>query len=507
VTGVPVPGVAREPARLVGWLRLWWPPLHRPEFWVVQGLVLGIALGHGLVETTGVLDLHGADFLPVSLYLLPVVYAALTFGMRGAAPTAIWSFVLTLPNIGLWHEGAGALGELWQASLVVGVGLFVGHWIDRERTARQAAEARERERRASEDRYRGLFDVAADPILLLDQEGLILEANAAAVHLLERPLSTLRGTKVRDFNATIWRAIQGHGGSAATPLEITRPGGRIWVEPVAVPFHDADGRPRVLAQLRDVTLAIERQQLVESFARLTLAAREEERRRVARDLHDGPLQSLMLLWRNLDAVEEPGNGTPHRAVAAARRRAEEVADELRRFSRDLRPSVLDDLGLAAALKAETSALAGRTALNCSFESVGGQRRLPMEVELTILRICQEGLRNIERHAHAKHAAVRLELEPDHYRLLVSDDGVGVAPLPPAADLVSASRLGVVGMQERARLVGATCSIGASAPWSTVVEVVGPTPSAGATTRSSTPGDEHAWREPGPVYSSERTPAR
>jgi PAS domain S-box-containing protein len=465
---------SRDRPRFVRWLRAWWPPLHRPEFWVVQGLVLGIALGHGLVETTEVLDLRGAEFLPVSLYLLPVVYAALNFGMRGAAPTAIWSFVLTLPNIGLWHEGAGALGELWEASLVVGVGLFVGHWVDRERKARQVAESRERERRASEARYRGLFDVAADPILLLDQDGLILEANAAALTLLERPLAMLRGTNVGELNPAIWRALQGYAVGGERPLHVSRGTSRIWVEPVAVPFQDADGRCRVLAQLRDVSLAMERQQLVESFARRTVAAREEVRRRVARDLHDGPLQSLMLLWRSLVEVQEQSHGTPPLGLTAAQNRAEEVADELRRFSRDLRPSVLDDLGLAAALKAETSAVASRAGLKASFEVVGDQRRLPMEIELTMLRICQEALRNIERHARAKHAAVRFELEPDRYRLFVADDGVGIPSLPPPADLVAAGRLGIVGMQERARLVDATCSISRSHPWSAVVEVVGPT---------------------------------
>lgn len=466
--------IPRDGTKWISWVRSWWPPLGRREFWIVQSLVLAIALGHALVELTAIVDLHGADFLPVSLYLLPVVYAALNFGMRGAAPTAIWSFVLTLPNVALWHEGAGALGELWQASLVVGVGLFVGHRVDRERQARQDAESRERERRASEDRYRGLFDVAADAILLLDQHGQILEANAAALALLERPVEALRGTNVEQLNSAIWQAVR-VGGASGTPLQVERAAGRTWVQPVAVPFRDADGRPRVLAQLRDVTPALERQQLLESLARRTDAAREEERRRVARDLHDGPLQSLMLLWRSLDAVDDPTRGEDDHVLVEARRRAEEVADELRRFSRDLRPSILDDLGLAPALKAEAAALADRAEIDVEFEFVGDQHRLPMEVELTLLRICQEALRNIERHAGAKHAAVRLELGADSYRLLVTDDGIGVSMLPIAPDLVAAGRLGVVGMQERARLVGATCSIGASRTWSTVVEVVGPTP--------------------------------
>jgi signal transduction histidine kinase len=161
-------------------------------------------------------------------------------------------------------------------------------------------------------------------------------------------------------------------------------------------------------------------------------------------------------------------------LAAARRRAEDVADELRRFSRDLRPSVLDDLGLAPALKAETSASAARAGMEITFNFTGIPERLPIEVELTLLRICQEALRNIERHARARHAAVDFERGPINYRLLVADDGVGAGRLPRPAELVEAGRLGIIGMRERARLIGASCIVHRSPPWSTVVEVVGAT---------------------------------
>jgi PAS domain S-box-containing protein len=467
------------------WLEAWAPPLGRREFWVVQALVVAIAVGHAINEWGGILDLHGAEFLPVSLYLLPVVYAALSFGMRGAAPTAVWAFVLTIPNIALWHAGPGALGELWQAGLVLGVGFFVGNRVDRERNARRDAELRERERRASDARYRGLFDVAADAILVLDQRGLIVDANTAAVQLLGRTREDLHGASLEDLVPGVRLAVgasrrQGDAlsvaastrGTAVAPLAIDGTAGRTWVEPVAVAFHDADGQPRVLAQLRNVTPAIERQQLLQSFARRTVAAREEERRRVARDLHDGPLQSLILVWRSLDEVEGSIPDEAGDAIRAARRRAEDVADELRRFSRDLRPSILDDLGLAAALKAETLSFGGRDGVEATFTSTGIPERLATEVELTLLRICQEALRNVERHACATRVAVALERRPGGYRMSIGDNGVGLGVLPPSNELVAAGRLGVVGMQERARLIGAACTVHDAAGWSTVVEVTG-----------------------------------
>jgi PAS domain S-box-containing protein len=469
------------------WLETWAPPLGRREFWVVQALVVAIAVGHAINEWGGIVDLHGAEFLPVSLYLLPVVYAALNFGMRGAAPTAIWAFVLTIPNIALWHAGAGAgaLGELWQASLVLGVGFFVGNRVDRERNARRDAELGERERRASDARYRGLFDVAADAILVLDQQGLIVDSNTAAVQLLDRTREDLHGSSLEDlvpgFRPSVG-APQRPGDdlpitasareTAEAPLAIDGTAGRTWVAPVTVAFRDADGQPRVLAQLRNVTPAIERQRLLQSFARRTVAAREEERRRVARDLHDGPLQSLILVWRSLDEVEGSIPDEAGDAIREARRRAEDVADELRRFSRDLRPSILDDLGLAAALKAETLSFGGRDGVEATFTSTGIPERLPTEVELTLLRICQEALRNVERHARASRVAVALERLPGGYRMWVGDNGVGLGVLPPSNELVAAGRLGVVGMQERARLIGAACTVHDAAGWSTVVEVAG-----------------------------------
>jgi PAS domain S-box-containing protein len=465
---------AAERPQIQRLVRFFWPPLGRREFWLVQGMVAAIAIGHSANEQFRWVDLHEADFIPVSMFLLPVVYAGLVFGTRGATLTAALAFVLTLPNIVVWHQGWGMAGELWQAALVVCVGVFVGRRADRERRARLEAELREKQRQASEERYRGLFEAAADPILLLDEDGVVLEANQAAMALC---LEDLRGMQVREEEPLLWRAIQeapqeACGAIRPGALAIEHVGGQMWVEPAIVRFRDADGRSHVLTQLHDVTPTVERQRLVEEFARRTVATREEERRRVARDLHDGPLQSLVLLWRELEALEGSSCHEGQQAMVEARGRVEEVAAELRRFSRDLRPSILDDLGLAPALKAEAQAFAGRAGLKVEFTARGEWRRLPTDVELALLRICQEALRNVERHASAGLVRLRLELDEERYRLSVADDGVGLVSLPSAADLLADGRLGVVGMQERARLVGAECFVGRRHGASTVVEVAG-----------------------------------
>jgi PAS domain S-box-containing protein len=463
-------------AALIALLRSWSPPIRRREFWVVQVLVVSIAVGHAFVESSEELHLGPASFVPVSLFLIPVIYAALTFGTRGAVPTALWSAALTMPNVVLWHGALGAVAELWQVGLVVSVGIFAGHRVDRERRARHETERREQHRQASEAKYRGLFDRAADAILLLDDSGRILEANAVAASLFGAPASHLRG---RDL-AALSREIADATGDPNTaqvvgPLAMGADGGPVWIDPVHIPFRDAEGALRTLTQLRDVTLQVERQQLLEHYARRTLDAREEERRRIARELHDGPLQSLILLWRSLDRLGQAPAEEADKVVDESRRTAEAVAAELRKFSRDLRPSVLDDLGLVAALKAEAVALERRTgiAVRCLASSAAVRVRLTPDVELTMFRICQEAMHNIERHASASRATVRLAVNGASVRLSISDDGRGVADLPTTRELVASGRLGIVGMQERARLIGATCSVRPVASGGTRVEVVAP----------------------------------
>ncbi len=441
-----------------GRLRAWLPPLDRREFWAVQLLVLLVAAGHTLLETTWRdADPAALYLLPASLYFVPVVYAALNFGLRGSCSTAVWSVVVTLPNILIWHTGLQRLGEIWQIGIVVALGVFVGQRVDRERFARREAERREGERRASEERYRGLFDHAAEAVMLVDGSGVIAEANAAAARLLGCPIETLRGSPLGRIAggalaAQIARDVQRQVVALPTAGGSERP---TWVEPIVCgPHTQPDGGVQLQLMLHDVSLQYRRQQDLEAYTRRILSAREEEQRRIGRELHDGPLQSLVLVWRKLDELAEAGPEDWQALLVAARDLAEATGGELRSIARALRPSVLDDLGLTAALESEASALQRRCPLSVRFEHVGPDRRLDAAVELMLLRIAQEALHNVERHATANHVLVRLSHDAGMVRLVVRDDGQGLERLPSAAELLASGKLGLVGMQERARLAGA-----------------------------------------------------
>lgn len=452
-------------------VREWQPPIDRREFWAVQVLVVLIAGGHVLLEATAHEVYDAISYIPTSLFLVPVVYAALTFGLHGSLATALWSGLLTVPNLFMYHPGGERMAEVWQIGVVILVAVFVGQRVDREKRARRDAEEREQARRMSEEKYRGIFDHVAEPILVFGPQFEIEDGNVAAARMFSTTVSELRGKNVCDLLGMEQDQVIAGAEATREVRQLAVNGARPrWIQPIFIPLADAEGRQMTQLMVRDLTAEYERQHELEAYAKRMTEAREEERGRIARQLHDGPVQTLVLLWRRLDAVEPLENPEQEREVRAAQRAVREAADELRRVSRDLRPSILNDLGLATALRAEINSFTGRTGIPGRLVSLGAERRLGPERELALLRIAQEALRNVGQHAHAQRAVVRLQFEPASVRLSITDDGQGMA-VKPATDLVSNGQLGIIGMKEQARLIDAAITVGNSRRHGTVVSVV------------------------------------
>jgi two-component system NarL family sensor kinase len=190
---------------------------------------------------------------------------------------------------------------------------------------------------------------------------------------------------------------------------------------------------------------------------------EEERARIAQELHDEPLQTLVHLYRLLDRLAGSAASGPdppeevRRGIGEARGVAEGIAEELRRLARGLRPASLEDLGLVAALERLVSDTDGRADLRAELCVGGPPRRLDPLQELGLFRIAQEGLRNVERHAHASRVEVGLRFAVQAVVLTLEDDGCGL----PAGVVTDGQLrgLGLVGMQERAALLGGRFDIG------------------------------------------------
>ena len=426
---------------------------------------------HSWIEIQHLLGDNSPLYLfPTTLYLIPCIYAAVAFGARGAALTALWAGFLVVLNLLLWHEGLERVGELVQVTWIGAVSVFVGSRVDRERAARSEAESRESARRASANRYRAIMDNVLEPILLLDGEGQVVDANRTAAGLLGHSVDELRGHGLpgtAGARITARLAAGPSGESRATPIGLGQP--ERWFELVPMTTVTAGGAGEVQLLMRDVTERYEREQGLESIARDALVAREEERHKIARELHDGPLQSLVQLLRALDSMASDLPESQRGPLSAARGSAEAVSDELRRFSRDLRPSVLDYLGISAAIRSEAESLKDRAGVNVTVRVEGRTRRVEENVELALLRITQEAVRNVERHSGASKVAIWLKFSRARVNLSITDDGAGLDPIPTASELLSESHLGLIGMQERARLVGGDLRLTRSAMGGLAIE--------------------------------------
>lgn len=230
----------------------------------------------------------------------------------------------------------------------------------------------------------------------------------------------------------------------------------------------------VAAQLAAVGFALRLATDLERSRDRLVSAREEERRRIRRDLHDGLGPQLAAAVMALDVANRAlGEGRAASLVGTARDQLQESVADVRRIVHGLRPPALDDLGLLGALQATgPGMLSGDGAPRITVEGCGPLDHLPAAVEVAAFRITQEAMTNAVRHAGATSIAVRLTGGPDALTIEVVDDGAGLADDVPAG-------LGLQSMRDRAAELGGTCSIGPAPGGGTRVTAVLPLDSGGA----------------------------
>lgn len=190
-----------------------------------------------------------------------------------------------------------------------------------------------------------------------------------------------------------------------------------------------------------------------------LTAQEEERTRIARELHDDTAQALTSVLVRLRLLERSAEDKRLRSgLAELRDLTVETLEGVRRLAIDLRPPMLDDLGLEAAIQSHVQDFSRRWQINVNFTS-SGLGRLPPNVELVLYRIVQEALSNVAKHASASRVETRLSRKGRTLRLLVKDDGCGFDV--EAAKGSRQSGLGLFGMEERLALIGGTLRVESS----------------------------------------------
>jgi len=197
------------------------------------------------------------------------------------------------------------------------------------------------------------------------------------------------------------------------------------------------------------------------YAQQVTRAQEDERARIARELHDNTIQSLIVLARRIEAMardKEKGAPVATHQMRELQAMADDIIQGVRRFSRDLRPSMLDDLGLLPTLEGLVASITEKDGIPTQLYVTGEKRRLPPETELVLFRIAQEALNNVKKHAQAKTASITVKFMPALVEMVVEDNGNGFTSAGSVEELAVAGHLGLIGMRERARLLGGDLSI-------------------------------------------------
>ncbi len=235
-----------------------------------------------------------------------------------------------------------------------------------------------------------------------------------------------------------------------------------WLHFTASPIKDSSGKTiGAIETLRDVTEQRRMQDSLRYYLSQITEAQEEERKRIARELHDDTSQALFALSRQLDNFTRSKTKLTTDTVKFLKGLREQVNSTLegmRRFAQELRPPMLDDLGLLATLRWEVSDFEKRSRTKADLVVKGNERRFATEVDLLIFRIIQEALRNVEKHAQASKVEVKIEFGKDKTGILVADDGKGFDLGESLADLPRLGKLGLAGMEERVRLLNGRIKI-------------------------------------------------
>ena len=358
-----------------------------------------------------------------------------------------------------------------EADLLTAIGNQIGVSIENARLYQQEKEVAE-QLRASEQRYRELFENANDAIWLHDLEGNVISVNKACVGLTGYTLDELCNLKISELisgdtlvNATEMEQHILRGGTPGSLVEVKllRKEGTEALVQLSTSLVFSNGHPVAVQQMaRDVTEERRMQENLRFLLQQITRAQEEERRRLAHELHDDTVQALVVHVLQIDELASSMKSLPKLAIplhlAKLHQQADKIMQGVRRLSQDLRPATLDRLGLLPALKWLASSVVEYSGLLTKVQFIGTERRLPDEVEVVLFRIAQEALRNVWKHAEATSAEVTVEFEEKRIRITVKDDGKGFAAPSSVADLPRYGMLGLAGMLERARLLGGTLTV-------------------------------------------------
>jgi two-component system sensor histidine kinase DegS len=319
----------------------------------------------------------------------------------------------------------------------------------------------------SEKSYRALFESAYDAIWVHDMDGLIIAANQALSELCGYPTQEMIGMNVRDFiggenDLVIAREVKKKlldGGRIDAPYEmnlVRKDGTRLFTMITTNLVIVENDTKAFQNTARDVTSEKRMEENLRYYLQEITRAQEEERKRVSRELHDDTAQLLLSLSRQIDNFIRNQHSSNSKQVTFLKSLQEQVNDcvqSVNRYAQDLRPSLIDDLGLMAALRSLVKRAREYDGMEIKLEESGEERRLPSEIEMLLYRVVQEALNNAWRHARATEVCLNIRFHENRVEVTVNDNGKGFNVQETMNTLTQTGKLGLIGMQERARLLG------------------------------------------------------
>jgi PAS domain S-box-containing protein len=352
---------------------------------------------------------------------------------------------------------------VWFDASVSPMGADSTLWMARDITERKRIEAALQE---SEKRYRDLVEFS--PVAMtVHVEGRIVYINPAGTKLWgadkadevlgRSPLDFVHP----DYHERVTGRIQQIQAMEQSPLSIEvknirLDGQMLYTVGTDIPITYED-KPAILSVVLDITERVRAEERLRELTRRLVAAQEEERKRIAQELHDELGQALTAISLDLGSIEKalPPEAPPEirERLIDARSLADEVDERISELALDLRPSLLDDLGLLPTLQWYLNRYSQRTGIEVSMDFRGLENRLPNEVETTLYRVIQEALTNIARHAQA--GTVRLSLERSAAAVIASiqDDGQGFDIEEAQSSVASPGGVGLLGIKDRVSTLG------------------------------------------------------
>ena len=343
----------------------------------------------------------------------------------------------------------------------IGVAVYNAHLYKQQQVIAQQL-------RLSEERYRGLFENSSEAIFVCSTTGRVISMNKACEQLTGYSQGELADSNIQDlfsgvsleqvkqiFPDPLEKAVLGQ----TEELSLVQKGGdEAFVQLRFSPLFRGNQLIGLQAIARDVTEERQLQRNMEYYITQITKAQEDERLRISRELHDDTAQVLASLSRELDSLVSKERGLPNSTIQNLKKlnnMADSALQGVRRFSQDLRPSILDDLGLLPALDWLVADLEKNHGLATKLSVTGKKRRLAPEKELTVFRIAQEALSNVRRHSQASAVEMTADFGDDALSMIIRDNGQGFEMPQRTSDLAQSGKLGIIGMRERARLISGT----------------------------------------------------